>query len=528
MERSIGCLRSFGRFIELGKRDFFADTRVGLRPFRQNLSYFGVDADQLLTGQRPLAQQLFGELLALFERGDLSPLPHRVFEGADATPAFRLMQQAGHVGKIVVRPAAASMHMAGEAPEMKVRPDGTYVIIGGFGGFGLALARRLARRGARHIALVGRSGASGDGARQAVAELRATGVTVHEEALDAADASSLAALFARLSREAPPVRGLFHAAMVLDDALIRNLAPDRIEPVLRAKITSATLLDRLTRAMRLDWFVLFSSATTIMGNPGQANYVAANAFLEGLAQQRRAAGFPAVAIAWGAISDAGYLARKSNGSELLNRKLDRHSLAVEDALDALEQILELDQAAPAMAALGFARLDWRTITKELRIASTPLLEFLRQDGSAERGPESSSALAKELAEMPPEKARAHVAEILCVEIGRILRIPAAQIDRTKPLSDIGVDSLMGVELRLAAEERLGIEVPLMSIGGAGSLNDLAGRIIKHVREKGAEVMTAEFETLAHMHSDTDAVTTEDLTAIAAAIEKREAAVKQVF
>jgi acyl carrier protein len=181
-----------------------------------------------------------------------------------------------------------------------------------------------------------------------------------------------------------------------------------------------------------------------------------------------------------------------------------------------------------MAALGFARLDWRTITKELRIASTPLLEFLRQDGSAERGPESSSALAKELAEMPPEKARAHVAEILCVEIGRILRIPAAQIDRTKPLSDIGVDSLMGVELRLAAEERLGIEVPLMSIGGAGSLNDLAGRIIKHVREKGAEVMTAEFETLAHMHSDTDAVTTEDLTAIAAAIEKREAAVKQVF
>jgi acyl carrier protein len=149
-------------------------------------------------------------------------------------------------------------------------------------------------------------------------------------------------------------------------------------------------------------------------------------------------------------------------------------------------------------------------------------------GSAERGPESSSALAKELAEMPPEKARAHAAEILCVEIGRILRIPAAQIDRTKPLSDIGVDSLMGVELRLAAEERLGIEVPLMSIGGAGSLNDLAGRIIKHVREKGAEVMTAEFETLAHMHSDTDAVTTEDLTAIAAAIEKREAAVKQVF
>ncbi len=528
MERSIGCLRSFGRFVELGKRDFFTDTRVGLRPFRKNLSYFGVDADQLLTGQRSLAQQLFGELLALFECGNLSPLPHRIFSGADVTPAFRLMQQAGHVGKIVVRPAAASVRVAGEAGEMKVRPDGTYVIIGGFGGFGLALARRLARRGARHVGLVGRSGASGDEAKQAVAELRAAGVAIYEEAVDAADTPSLVALFARLSREAPPVRGVFHAAMVLDDTLIRNLSVDRIKPVLRAKITSATVLDRITRGMVLDWFVLFSSAATLVGNPGQANYVAANAFLEGLAQQRRAAGFPAVAIAWGAISDAGYLARKSNASELLSRKLDRHSLTVEDALDALERILELDQAAPDMAALGFARLDWRTITKELRIASTPLLEFLRQENSAERGQESSSLLVKELGEMPLEKARVRVAEMLCIEIGRILRIPAAQIDRAKPLSDIGVDSLMGVELRLAAEERLGVEIPLMSIGGAGSLNDLAGRIVKHVREKSTEVMTPELATLAQLHSDTDNVNTEDLTAIAAAIEKREAAVKRVF
>jgi NADPH:quinone reductase-like Zn-dependent oxidoreductase/NAD(P)-dependent dehydrogenase (short-subunit alcohol dehydrogenase family)/acyl carrier protein len=526
MERSIGCLRSFGRFIELGKRDFVADTRIGLRPFRQNLSYFGVD--QLLTGQRKLAQQLVHELLDLFERGDLSPLPYRAFDAADVTPAFRLMQQAGHVGKIVVLPGPARLHISGEAPVMKIRADGSYLIIGGFGGLGLALARRLARRGARHVVLVGRSGASGDGAKLAVAELRAEGITVHEEALDAADASSMIALFGRLARQAPPIRGVFHAAMVLDDALIRSLAPERIEPVLRAKITSATLLDRLTRGMRLDWFVLFSSASTIVGNPGQASYVAANTFLEGLAQQRRAAGLPAVAVSWGAISGAGYLARKSNVSELLSRKLDKHTLTVEEALDGLEQILELDQTEPSLAVLGFARLDWRMITKELRIAATPLLEFLRQEGSAERGQESDSGLAKELAAMPAEEARARVAEMLCVEIGRVLRTPAAHIDRAKPLWDIGVDSLMEVELRLAAEQRLGIEVPLMSIGGAGSLNDLAGRIVKHIREKGTNVLAAEVATLAQRHFDTDSVKTEELTAIAASIETIETTVKQVF
>jgi acyl carrier protein len=280
--------------------------------------------------------------------------------------------------------------------------------------------------------------------------------------------------------------------------------------------------------MPLDWFVLFSSAATLVGNPGQASYVAANAFLEGLAQQRRAAGFPAVAVAWGAISGAGYLARKSNGSEALSRKLDKHSLTVEEALDGLEQILDLDQTAPSMAALGFARLDWRIITKELRIAATPLLEFLRQESSAEHGQESGSELAKELGAIPPEKARARVAEVLGVEIGRVLRIPATQINRAKPLSDIGVDSLMEVELRLAVEERLGIEVPLMSIGGAGSLNDLAGRIVKHIREKEAEILPAEVATLAHMHFDTEGVKAEELAAIAASIERIETTVKKVF
>ena len=339
----------------------------------------------------------------------------------------------------------------------------------------------------------------------------------------------MTALFGRLSTEAPPVCGIFHAAMVLDDALIENLTSARIKLVLRAKVETAVLLDRLTRKMDLDCFVLFSSATTMVGNPGQASYVAANAFLEGLAQQRRAAGLPAVAIAWGAISDAGYLARTSHGNELLNRRLGKHSLKVEEALDALEEILQRDETDPSKAAVGFSRFDWSTISRQLPLASTPLLEFMRQEHSADAGREAGAGpLAEELRSMAPEKARAKVAQILCTEIARILRIAAAQIDRDKPLSDIGLDSLMGVELRLSAEERLGIEVPLMSIGGAGSLNDLSGQIVKLLREKAAGSATSAVEHLIHVHTDAKDVAAGEMAAIAAAIEEREAAVKRVF
>jgi acyl carrier protein len=387
----------------------------------------------------------------------------------------------------------------------------------------------LVKRGAQHIVLIGRSGAGGAGVEQAIGELRDQGATIREEALDASDEASLAALFSRLSVEAPPVRGVFHAAMVLDDALIENLTLTRIEPVWRAKIKTAVALDRLTRKLDLDCFVLFSSAATMIGNPGQASYVAANAFLEGLAQKRRAAGLPAVAIAWGAISDAGYLARTSQGNELLNRRLGKHSLKVEEALDALEQILQGNETDPAQAVIGFSRFDWGAISRQLPSASTPLLEFMRQEQPADVEREGGGGtLAEELGSLQPEKARARVADILCAEIGRILRIAATHIDRDKPLSDIGLDSLMGVELRLSAEERLGIEVPLMSIGGAGSLNDLSGRIVKLLREKGPGGATPALENLIHIHSSVSDVETEEIATIAAEIEKRESTVKRVF
>ncbi|MDB5558476.1 MAG: Beta-ketoacyl synthase, partial [Enterovirga sp.] len=174
MERGLNVLKPFGRFIELGKRDYVANTRIGLRPFRRNLSYFGVDVDQLLS-DRDRASEIFGEIIELFEAGAFKPLPYRVYPAGETVDAFRLMQQSGHIGKIVLRPPTEPVAMSNDA-DFCFDPARTHLLTGGFGGFGLETARWLADRGVKHLVLTGRNGAATPEAQAVVAALQARGV----------------------------------------------------------------------------------------------------------------------------------------------------------------------------------------------------------------------------------------------------------------------------------------------------------------------------------------------------------------
>ncbi|MEJ1158271.1 SDR family NAD(P)-dependent oxidoreductase [Prosthecomicrobium sp. N25] len=527
MERSVQVLKPFGRFLELGKRDFYANTKLGLRPFRQNLSYFGIDADQLLTKQRKLAERLFRELMSLFDTGALTALPFRAFAADEATAAFRLMQQAGHVGKIVITPPATAE--AAAAPEgFRVTGDGRYLIVGGLGGFGLALARRLAQRGARHLVLIGRRGRLDPDGLDLVREIEAMGASVEVAAVDAADPAAVEAFLGRLQASGPKLKGIFHTAMVLDDALVANLTPERIRTVLHPKVASAALLDRLTRGMDLDCFVLFSSATTLVGNPGQANYVAANAYLEALARKRRSEGLAGLAVAWGAIADAGYLARNTQVNDILARKLGKSALKVDEALDGLEALMALDPADMALAAIGYARIDWASAGKELALVKTPLFGALGSAATAEAAEAGDMAVREEIMALAPAEALERVVKLLGGEIGRILRMPADDIDRHKPLSEIGMDSLMALELRMAAESRLGVEIPLMSLANGATLNDIATRMVARIQGGDAMSATSDTETLANSHTDLQGSTAEDLAAVVEAIERRGQEIRKVL
>jgi acyl transferase domain-containing protein/NADPH:quinone reductase-like Zn-dependent oxidoreductase len=474
MIRSMDCLRPFGRFIELGKRDFYGNTHLGLRPFRRNLSYFGVDVDQLIGEHRALTRAMFSELLELFASGELSPLPHREFRGPHIEDAFRLMQRSGHIGKILVRPAERATADTRQVGRFPVDPEGLHVVFGGTSGFGLATAAWLVRRGARHLVLASRSGRVAPSAKAELEAMRDLGADILVKPIDITDQAALEAfLIAAAVRR--PIKGIVHAAMVLDDRLIDGMDREVLEKVLRPKVTGALNLDRLTRGHKLDYLLLYSSATTLLGNPGQYNYVVANAFLEGLARRRVAEGLPALAVAWGAIEDVGYLAHNLESSPSLKKRFSSSLLLASQALDGLDWAYDAEARART-AFCSIARIDWGMARRDLALSKRPLLASVLPAAGARQAIEATALLEK-LRAMPLEQATAALLDILVEEIARVLRLAPKEVHRHRSLGEIGMDSLMMLELRTTVEAALQIELPLLSVANGITPADVARRIV---------------------------------------------------
>ena len=488
MARSLAVLRPFGRFLELGKRDFYENTRVGLRPLRNNVAYFGIDADQLLLERPGLTRRMLEELMAQFAEGRLAPLPFRAFPAADAIEAFRFMQQSKQIGKIVLGfdppPAARRAAAGGEPARLRLDPQASYLVTGGLRGFGLRTAQWLAGKGARHLVLVGRGGAPEE-SRAALDALAASGVQARVARCDVADRGALEALLEELRASMPPLRGVVHAAAVIQDGLIRNLTREQLRANLGAKALGAVHLDALTRGMELDFFVLYSSATTLFGNPGQAAYVAANCALESLAAARRAEGLPALAVGWGPIADAGYLARHPEVREALEARIGGPALAAEEALGVLERLLL--EGSPERAVLRFDR----GMPRFLAAARAPKYRPLaaRFDKLEDAAGEKES-LARWLEQLDDAELAALFGDIVRKEVGAILRLPPERIDMQRPLQDLGLDSLMGVELMTAVEQRFGVNIPVMAMSDVGTIERLVERIIRELRRARASAEPA--------------------------------------
>ncbi|QDL91552.1 SDR family NAD(P)-dependent oxidoreductase [Paroceanicella profunda] len=501
MERSLQCLRPFGRFIELGKRDFYANTRLGLRPFRKNLSYFGVDADQLLSQRPDLAEGLLSDIAAGFEQGDYSAPPCQIFEGTEIVDAFRLMQQSRHIGKIIVCPPQP--RAAKQRPEPAPIRD-AWLIAGGLGGFGLATARWLADQGASAIWLVSRSGAPREADAPALAALRETGIRVETRAADITDTAALRGIIHEIEAGEAPLRGVIHAAMLLRDAMERDLSAQDIHAVMAPKITGARLLDELTRDAALDHFWLYSSVTTLFGNPGQLPYVAANTALESLAAERREAGRPGLAIAWGPIADQGYLTRETRTREVLDKRMGTRMLTAAEALANLRHLLD---AGLPDAAVSIAPMRWRSLASDLALLSRPL--FSRIDMGEPGGMADGVAdLMAMIDGLSDDAAIKKITAALAIETARILRQPASDIDPYQPLTELGFDSLMAMDLKLAAEEAMGITIPLLSIGDGMTLAQLSGRILGQLRGQSVTVTgddNADKLVSKHMGGVTDAI-----------------------
>ncbi|WP_407049800.1 SDR family NAD(P)-dependent oxidoreductase [Methyloraptor flagellatus] len=521
MLASIKLVNPFGRFIELGKRDYVANTAMGLRPFRRNITYYGVDVDQLLAGSKSIANRTMRDLGRAFARGDLAPLPYRAFDASEIGAAFRTMQSAAHVGKIVVRPPAEPVPAVDPDRRFRAKAEGVHLVVGGTGGFGFETAAWLADQGAKTIVVASRRGELADAAlEKRVTALGRKGVTLAVEKVDATNAADVEALIARVTAQHGPLAGVMHTAMVLDDGFIANLDADRLTAVLAPKIDGIGHLDRATRGHDLQYFVGFSSATTLIGNPGQAAYVAANAYIQGVMRARRAEGLPGLAVAWGAIADAGVLARDVETAKKLERVTGVVGLPVKDALRHLGQIL----AGPHAPTVYCADIRAGAATRDLKLLQTPTFRDLFQGGdAAEAG--GGIDLAAIVHENNEADARRIVGELIAAEVARILRLAAEEIDLFRPLGELGMDSLMALELRMNVEKKFGVELPLVAITSVRNLSDLAAKLIANIKADdkaegdGASVEATQKGLLA-THTEDDSVELQHLAPVAEAIEAR--------
>jgi NADPH:quinone reductase-like Zn-dependent oxidoreductase/acyl carrier protein/SAM-dependent methyltransferase len=501
INQNLRVLRPFGRFLELGKRDFYENTAIGLRPFRNNISYFGIDSDQLMKVQPALTRTLFREMMDLFEQGKLYPLPYTAFSASRVVDAFRYMQQAKQIGKVVVSypqpPEVGSrtgLPAQATTERLQLSADKTFLVTGGLGGFGLRTAQWLVEKGARHLALASRRGQAEGEEAALIEQLRFEGVDIQAYACDVSNREQLATTLALIEQQQPALGGVVHAATVFADAVVQNMSDAQIEQVLAVKAFGAQHLHELTLDLSLELFVMFSSATTLFGNPGQANYVGANLALEALTQLRRARGLTATCVRWGAIDDAGYLARNSQIKQALQSRMGGNALTTDKALTVLEQMLLCDQPL-----LGVMEFDWSALARFLPNATAARYQLVaRSQEGADHG-DSGSDLLAELLQMEPEAQLARVVDELKKSLSQILMLPVEQIDAEQSVYDLGFDSLMGVELITAIEDRFGVQLPAMAISESPSIAKLAVKLLQRIGNSQDDDVAVTLAQLAAQH-----------------------------
>ncbi|MDP7726347.1 type I polyketide synthase [Mycobacterium sp. TY814] len=425
-----------GRFLEMGKTDvrdplLVAEEHRGVRYQAFDLFEAGPD----------LMAQMYAEILGLLRDGAVKPLPVTVFDVRRIQQAYRFVSQARHIGKVVLTvpngPAGAQSPLTG----------GSVVITGGTGMAGAAVAQHLVDRyGVAHVVLVSRSGSRAAGAAELVAGLEQGGAQVAVAECDVADRAAVAAMLKQIP-ERFPLKGVFHAAGVIDDTVITSLTPERLDAVLRVKVDGAWNLHELTRDANLAAFVMFSSLAGVVGSPGQGNYAAANAFLDGLASYRREHNLPGISIGWGLWEETSAMTGKLGERDLARmRQVGLSPLPTEQALGLLDAALLADHPVPVAA-----RLDTTALTSEADLP--PLWHDLvtrpsRRVIDAADTNSAAGSMVERLHTLAPEQRLQALTELISSSAATVLgHSSAVDIDGNKAFQELGFDSLTAVELR---------------------------------------------------------------------------------
>ena len=445
--KSLSVLKPGGRFIEIGAIGIWQPEQVA--EFRDDISYERFDMlDEEVKNPGSMGQKM-RDVLGRLGREELEPLEHKAFSGAEAVEAFRFVAQAKHIGKIMVT-LEREAKKDDETQETRIREDASYLVTGGLGALGREVAQWLAEQGARHLVLTGRRGAATPEAKRAVADLTEAGVDVLVSQTDMTDGDQVSALIRQVDSTRPPLKGIMHAAGVLDDGILMEQDWDRFAKVVAPKAAGAWHLYEQTRAHELDFFVSFSSIASLLGSAGQGNYATANAFLDGLAQQLQREGLRGLSINWGPWSEVGMAA------DLSRRDRARWAAAGIGMISTKQGLEILGKTLSASGQIGAVPVDWTRLLANL--SGVPFFgEFLAETGyvAGER-----SKFLEQLEETPVEERRELLSAHVISEVSRVLGL-----DSNDPLPletgffELGIDSLTAVELRNRLERSLGGALP---------------------------------------------------------------------
>ena len=488
LAKSLSLLKPRGRFIDFNSF-YREDSQLGLRAFQKGLSLFAFDLDQFMFSHREEFASLFREAMHYFATHTFNPLPYSVFP---VLSAFQKMAQAKPIGKMLLSlpDPEECLVLPSEEP---VNAESTYLITGGLSGFGLATAHWLVERGARHLVLIGRRGAATPEAKKAIETFNQSGVQVTIAQADVTQEQQVTQVLADIHQSMPPLRGIIHAANVYDDAPLMQLNEARMNRVMAPKIIGAWHLHTQTLNMPLDFFVLFSSIAASTGNPGQGNYVAANAFLDALAHYRHTKNLPVLTINWGAL-DVGYVSQKTELVEHFNR-MGVKILPVQQALNKLGELLQLKAVQTIVT-----RMDWQQLAQRYpAMAVSPRFSHLVGQADLSQPQEAESkedSFTQVFLTATPAERQSLLESRISEQVAKVLGTSASKLNLKKPLISMGLDSLTAVELSHGFKKKLGISVPTMTLIAGTSIAQLVAQVNEQLSTNLSTSVTAS-QTPAH-------------------------------